>query len=107
MFCRGYSAFENMGQDFSNPARLEYLQIGGTALRFLTIDIQRIGLGIQTGVAEAPAGERIWRTQPLEVYTALGQELLYFGGGLELVWVGLSLQIYKHDVQKESVFHSL
>ena len=93
MFCRGYSAFENMGQDFSNPARLEYLQIGGTALRFLTIDIQRIGLGIQTGVAEAPAGERIWFTQPLKVYTVLGQDGLYFGGILELVRLRPWLQI--------------
>ena len=81
--------------------RFEYLQIGGTALRLLAIDIQRIGLRIKTGVTEAPARERIWLTQPPEVYTATEQNLLYFSGVINLVRVGPFLQICKHNVQKE------
>ncbi len=73
--------------------RLEYLQIGGTALRLLAVNIQRIGLGIQAGVAEAPAGEGVGLTQPPEVYAACGQDLLDFDRVLDLIRLGPWLQI--------------
>ena len=73
--------------------RLEYLQIGGTALRFLAVDIQGVVLCVQTGVAEAPAGEGVGLTQPPEVYAACGQDLLYFDRVLDLVRLGPWLQI--------------
>ena len=83
--------------------RFEYLQIGGTALRLLAIDIQGVGLRVQAGVAETPAGERICLTQPLKVYATLGQNLLYFDWVFKLIRVVPFLQILKHDVQEEGL----
>ena len=58
-----------------------------------SIDIQSIGIHIQTGVAEAPAGEGVGLTQPPEVYAACGQDLLDFDRVLDLIRLGPWLQI--------------